>query len=109
MDKPRTIQQNKAIHVLFEMIAEELNRAGLDMRKALKPDVELPWNKDTVKEYIWKPVQQAQLLKKSTTELTSKEIDEVFDTINRFMGQRWGLHIPFPSIEEVLLMQDETN
>lgn len=101
MDK-RTDRQNNALHVLFKLLADELNEAGLDMRKTLKPSVEIPWTGDSVKEYLWRPIQQAQLNKKSTTELTTKEIDAVFDTINRHIGEKFGLFVPFPSIDEVI-------
>lgn len=105
----RTDRQNRALHVLFRLLADELNSAGLDMRKTLKPDVEIPWSPQSTKEYLWRPIQQAQLSKKSTTELTTKEIDEVFDTINRHLGEKFGIHIPFPSIEEVLLREGKWN
>lgn len=97
--KKRTNQQNKAIHVMFQLLADTLNEAGLDMRRTLKHDVEIPWNAGTVKEYLWRPIQNAQLQKKSTTELTTKEIDAVFETLNRHLADRFSLHIPFPSIE----------
>lgn len=99
----RTAQQNKALHVLFTLLAKELNEAGLDMRKTLKPGVEIPWQAKGVKDYLWRPIMQAQLDKKSTTEMTTKEIDEVFDTLNRHLGEKFGLHVAFPSIEDVLL------
>lgn len=102
----RTAQQNKAIHVLFRLLADELNDKGLDMRKTLKPEVDIKWTPLTVKEYLWKPVQKAQLRKESTTELTTKEVDEVFDTITKHLGEKFGLHVPFPSIEELLLQED---
>ena len=100
--KQRTLAQNRALHVLFRLLAEELNEKGLDMRKTLKPEVDIPWSTNSVKEYLWKPIQQAQLGKESTAELTTKEIDEVFDTINKHLGERLSVHIPFPSIESVL-------
>lgn len=99
----RTVQQNKAIHVLFKLLANTLNEAGLDMRKTLKPGVEIPWSGAAVKEYLWRPIQTAQLQKTSTTELTTVEIDAVFDTINKHLGERFGLHVPFPSVEELIL------
>jgi len=99
----RTNQQNRALHVLFNLLAEELNEHGLDMKKTLKPEVDIPWNPVTVKEYLWRPIQQAQLHKTSTKDLTTKEIDEVFDTINKHLGERLGIHVPFPSIEELML------
>ncbi len=102
----RTRQQNKALHVLFQLLANELNENGLDMRKTLKPGVEIPWSKMAVKEYLWRPIQEAQFAKKSTTQLTTKEVDEVFDTINRHIGERFGIHIPFPSIEDLLINEE---
>ena len=99
----RTVQQNKALHVLFKLLADNLNNHGLDMRKTLKPGVEIPWSPVAVKEFLWRPVQEAQLGKHSTTELTTIEIDEVFDTINKHLGEKFGLYTPFPSIEELIL------
>lgn len=101
----RTDQQNKALHVLFQLLADTLNAGGLDMRKTLKPGIDIPWSAASTKEYLWRPIQEAQLNKRSTTELTTKEIDEVFDTINKHLGERFMIYIPFPSIEDVLLRE----
>jgi len=76
------------------------------MRKVLKPEVDIPWNGRTVKEFLWRPIQETQLRKSSTTELTTKEIDEVFNTINRYLGEKFGIHVPFPSIEDLMLRED---
>ena len=101
--KQRTLTQNRALHLLFTFWADELNGAGYDMRKTLKPGIDIPWNGKTVKEFLWRPIMTTQLGKKSTTELTTKEIDEVFDTINRHLGERFGLHVAFPSIDTLML------
>jgi len=106
-DKKRTIQQNKALHKYFGLLADTFNQAGLDMKKVLKPEIDIPWSPESVKEYIWKPIQKAQLQKSSTTELTTKDIDKVFDTINRFLGEKFGITEPFPSIEEIISKQRE--
>lgn len=100
-EKQRTIQQNRALHLYFQLVADTLNDAGLDMRAVLKPEVEIPWSKTSVKEYLWRPVQKIQLGKRSTTELTTKDIDKIFDTINRHLANH-GVHQPFPSIEEII-------
>lgn len=102
----RTKQQNKALHVLFTLLAETLNENGLDMRKTLKPEIDIPWSGVSVKEFLWRPIMTAQLGKKSTTEMTTVEIDKVFDTINKHLGEKFGLHTPFPSIEELLLQEE---
>lgn len=99
----RTAQQNKALHVLFQLLANNLNEQGLDMRKTLKPGVEIPWSGAGVKEWLWKPIQKAQLNKDSTTKLTTVEIDQVFDTLIRHLGQQFGLSQEFPSIDRIIL------
>lgn len=103
----RTNQQNKALHKLFQLLASNLNEAGLDQRKVLKETIDIPWTEVAIKEQIWRPIQKAQLGKHSTTELTTKEIDQVFDTINKHLGEKFGIHVPFPSIEEILLMEEK--
>ena len=95
----RTSQQNKAAHVYFTLVAEALNEAGLDMKQVLPRQVDIPWSRETVKELIWRPIQDAQLRKRSTTELTRGEIDAVYETVNRFLSGM-GLHVPFPTAEE---------
>lgn len=105
VDKQRTLRQNRALHKLFSLLAEELNSAGFDMRRTLKPGIDIPWNAKTIKEYLWRPIQQAQLDKESTTELTTKDIDDIFDTLNRHLGEKLGVHVTFPSIDEVIIQQ----
>ena len=97
----RTIKQNKALHVYFELLAETLNSCGLDMRVVLKPEIDIPWAKESVKEYLWRPIQKAQLQKRSTTELNRKDINIIYETLNRFLGEKLGVHMPFPSLENL--------
>ena len=104
-EKQRTEQQNKALHVLFTLLANTLNDAGLDMRKVLKPTVDIPWTTQTVKDQLWRPVQQAMLGKESTTELSTTDIDKVFDVINRHLGEKFGIHEDFPSVETIMYKQ----
>jgi hypothetical protein len=105
MDKIRTNKQNNALHLMFQHLADELNLAGYDMRRTLRQDIDIPWNKNTVKEYLWRPVMQAQLQKDSTTEMTTKEIDEVFATLTRHLGTKLGVEIMFPSLETIINQQ----
>ena len=100
--KQRTLRQNKALHKYFTHLAAGLNASGFDMKKTLKESVEIPWTPETVKDWLWRPIQQAQLGKESTTELTTKDIDEVYDTLNRHLGKITGLHVPFPSVDELI-------
>lgn len=99
MEKQRTLIQNNALHKYFELLADELNGAGYDMRKTLRQDIDIPWSKDTVKDYLWRPIQIAQLQKVSTAELNTAEIDKVYDVLNRHLGEKLGLHVDFPNLE----------
>jgi hypothetical protein len=94
----RTGTQNNALHKGFELIANALNDAGLDMRKVLKPDVLVPWNTLSVKEYLFRPVMKLVTQKESTTELDkTKEIDDVWETVMRFLMENHHVeYIPFP-------------
>jgi hypothetical protein len=94
----RTGAQNKAMHVGFGLVARALNEAGLDMRTVLKPDIELPWTKDSVKQYLFKPILTLMYGKDHTADLDKLEEPEaVWETMMRFLMQNHGVeHIPFP-------------
>ena len=97
----RTEQQNKALHLYFAHLAEDLNNAGLDMRKTLRPEICIPWTSANVKEFLWRPVQKSQLMKDSTKDLTTEELDKIYGTLNRHLGEKFGIYTAFPSREEV--------
>ena len=99
-EEQRTIQQNKAIHKYCEMLAQALNDAGYDMRKTLKPGIDIPWNKDRVKDFLWRPIQEAMTGKESTTKLTTREPSDVYAVLDRHLGEKFGIHVEFPSNEE---------
>lgn len=96
--KYRSNKQNNALHLMFENIADELNDSGMYIGQVIRLDAR--WNKERVKELIWKPTQEVLHKKKSTTQLTTKEIDEVFEVIHQALASK-GIQIVFPSIEEL--------
>lgn len=100
-DKKRTDRQNNSLHLYFQLLADELNAGGFDMRKVIREGIDIPWSAYNVKEQLWRPVQEAQLGKESTTKLTTKEIDVIYDTVNRVIAERTGVHVAFPSIENI--------
>lgn len=97
----RTDQQNESLHVFCEQLAETLNDSGLEMKAVLSvKEIDVPWNKDTVKEVLWKPIQKAKTGKKSTTELSRVEPSEVHAILMRHLGEKLGVpYIPWPSEE----------
>jgi hypothetical protein len=98
----RTITQNKALHKYFELIAQELQNQGQTMQGVIKKiDMcEITPTTRTVKEIIFKPIQEATLGKKSTTELTTSEINQVYEIMSMFLAKEFEISIPFPSYEQ---------
>lgn len=107
VEQGRTGLQNNALHKGLELIAQALNDAGLDIRATLKPEVEIPWTKETVKEYLFRPVMKLATGKESTKQLSKVgEIEKVWDIVMRHLSQNHGIeYIPFPSNESVGLTQ----
>lgn len=87
---------------MFEKLADQLNDAGYDVMKTLRHDVAIPWTSTLIKELIWRQIQKAMYDKQSTADLTSGEMQLVYDTLNRHLGERFGLHCPWPSIEALV-------
>jgi hypothetical protein len=103
MDK-RSIQQNKAMHLWAEQWSVMLNQGGHTVRQTLKEDWDTMWSKYLFKELIIKKLAKAMFDKESTTELTSKEINQIVDIVSKNLSN-YG-YIPFPDIEE---LRDYTN
>lgn len=92
----RTPQQNKSIHKYCDMVAEELRRQGIDMKALLKPEIEIPATMELVKSHIWKPVQDLMFDIESTTELSTTDVDAVYQVIARHLAEKHGVSVPFP-------------
>ena len=98
----RTLKQNRAMHQYFENLSVVLNDAGLDQRKLLKETIDIPWNKDSVKEHLWKPIQKVVMGSESTTKLNRAEVSDVYDVLQRHLAERHGILVEFPSYEKPL-------
>ena len=93
--KQRTWTQSKALHVWCELLATELNNAGYDMTVfPWREGLELPWTKESVKEYLWRPVQQAMTDKKSTTEISTVDPTVIHQALCRTIAERTGVVVP---------------
>lgn len=61
--------------------------------------VEIPWNGTLIKELIYRPVMQAMTGHKSTTELNTVDPSEIYEVLNRHLGEKLKIHVPWPSEE----------
>lgn len=97
----RTLAQNRAFHLYFNMVAVQLNNNGLYINKLIKEDkykADIDWSGDLVKNQLWRPIMEAILDKKSTTQLEKNEVDRVYNTLNRYLSNI-GISVPFPNAE----------
>ena len=97
--KRLTRPQQNAMYQFFEDLADALNAAGYDMKKTLKHDVEIPWTKQSVHDHLWVPIQTAMIGKSSTTEMNTVEPSEIYEVLNRHLGEKMGVFVKWPSYE----------
>lgn len=100
MEQQRTKLQNRALHKLFTLLAEELNTKGLDAKVVLKPTYQIWWTPEMIKRDLWKPLQEVMYTKKSTTELNTKEVSKVYEQLGKILGEKFGTEVDFPSYEQ---------
>ena len=89
-----TDRQRRSLHLWLTRLADQLNLAGLDQRKVLKPSVSIPWTQEAAKEQLWRPIQQAMFEKRSTTELSKTEVGKVEEVLARHLAERFGIEVP---------------
>lgn len=96
LGKQRSAKQNSAMHVYLKMLSEALNNAGLDMRRVLKPSVDIPWTQQSAKDYLWRPIQKVMTGHKSSSKPKRGEYIEIYETLNRHTAEKFEISIPWP-------------
>ena len=77
-------------------LAWTLNEGGFDVRETITVPVD--FTPETVKEYFFKPVMRALFPgKTSTTELSTTEIQTVYENLNRLTSEKFGIGLQWPS------------
>jgi len=103
----RTDQQRKSIEVYCRELAEALNDSGYEMKAVLAvKEVDVPWSQELVKNVLWKPLQKAYLDRSSTTALTTGEVSQVYEILNRHIASNFGVSVAFPCDDS--LMNEQT-
>lgn len=94
----RTDNQNRSLHLYFTHVAQELNAGGYTVQLVVKERMDLDFTPEIVKELIWRPAQKAIIKKVSTTTLDKvSDINEVYETVNRHLAEKFKIHVPWPS------------
>jgi hypothetical protein len=102
-NETRTDQQRKSIEVYCREVANAFNGAGLDKVAVLsKKVIECEWTQSAVKEDLFHALMRATCKhedgtpKTSTTELSTTEVDLIYRNLDKWMGEQFGIHVPFP-------------
>ena len=92
----RTNLQNRALHKYCAMVADEMNAAGYDAKKVISLPIRL--TPELVKDCIFRVIMHAMYPDyESTTQLSTTEIQNVYETMNAATGERFGVSMPWPS------------
>lgn len=99
-EEPRTKLQNASMHLWHKMVSDALNNAGLDIVTVLNKGIPIPWTETMVKEILWRQTQMIMFNIQSTADLTSRQLVQVGDVVDRALSQNHGVHVPWPSQEQ---------
>lgn len=95
-NKQRTLTQNKALHLYFKLLSDALNDGGYNCFNFFKEGFAVPWNKELVKELIWKPIQEVMLDEQSTAKANTVDYSKVYDVINAHLIENKNIFVPWP-------------
>jgi len=95
-DDQRTVLQNSCLHEYISDLSNALNEGGYDVGTTIT--VKVNFTPETVKEYMFKKVMKALYPDKtSTKQLSTIEISEVYENLNRMTAERFGIGLQWPS------------
>ena len=97
-DKARTSLQNSSLHLYCKFLAEALNEAGHQFVIIINgKETECDWNMQRVKDFLWRPIQEALKKKGSTKKLNTKDVSEIYENLNRHTATKLGVSIQWPN------------
>lgn len=100
-DKQRTGLQNKALHVYCGLLAEAMNDAGFGFVIIVnRKETECNWTMERVKDFMWRPIQEALKKETSTARVSTKDYPEIYETLNRHTATKLGISLKWPSKEQ---------
>ena len=94
----RTNRQNRALHLYFSLVSDELSSAGFELRDLVLDNIPIPITSESIK-LLWKQMQEKMYGTTSTTELKTNEVGEIYDAMNIVISERLKVHIPFPNFD----------
>lgn len=126
----RTSQQNNSLHLYFRLLAQALNDAGMTQDVVLsdrlvrslealislwgddfhaqqlketlekyRPRVGLSWTEHSIK-LLWKKIQLPMTNKEHTSDLTTGEVNRVYQDFDARISEITGVSVQFPKEED---------
>ena len=97
----RTWRQNNTLHLLFRRMAKGLNDAGFEIPHPFKPDLEIPYSEESVKELLYKPIITMYFKVDRSTELTTEQLSESMTILVDAVNRNTGVYVHIPTGEPV--------
>jgi hypothetical protein len=95
----RTYRQNNTLHLLFRTMAKGLNDAGFEIPHPFKPDLEIPYSEESVKELLYKPIITMYFKVNKSSELDSEQLSESMNILVDAVNRNTGVLVDIPSQE----------
>jgi len=102
----RSENQNNALHLWLDQIADEAERRGLTLDMWVKHPTEMKITESLLKD-SFRATGRKMYGKKSTADLTKEEFSEIQRLFDKAVLERLGIDIPFPNID--LLIDQDNN
>ena len=102
----RTTLQNRAMHKYFSQMSESLDSAGYDQVKfyeTIKHGFKVSWTPEAFKTFFRSVAVSLYPDVVSTADLTTKQLMQVYDIVDRGISESTGISISWPSNEPPLL------
>ena len=97
----RTWRQNNTLHLLFRQMAKALNDAGFEIPHPFKPDLEIPYSEESVKELLYKPIITMYFKVDRSTDLDTEQLSESMTILVDAVNRNTGVYVPIPTGEPV--------
>ena len=97
----RTWRQNNTLHLLFRQMAKALNDAGFEIPHPFKPDLEIPYSEESVKELLYKPIITMYFKVGRSTDLDTEQLSESMTILVDAVNRNTGVYVPIPTGEPV--------
>ena len=88
-------QQIKSLHLWFRLVSEYLNDVGATFEII---GIECRYTEAVIKD-MFKQIAKVLFEVDSSRDLTSKQMNEIFEYISKHLSEKTGDYIEFPSIE----------